>query len=127
MKAIKYIFAVLLTAGILHTNAYAQSKTVNSGYVFIDGKYIEPPYKIKARKDYIIINGIKALKLKRPKPQKKLKIPKEFPGYPPDTLIGGEAFKYRNPKTGNFMVADAYTYYYNKYGEKKAKQLSCRS
>ena len=125
MKALKYIFAVLLTAGILSANSYAQSQTVNSGYVFINGKYIEPPYKIKAKKDFITINGIKALKLKKPKPKKKLKIPKEFPGYPPDTIKNGaDAITYINPKTGNKIVADVYTYYYHKYGKEKARKLT---
>ena len=39
-----------------------KKRKINSGYVFIDGKYVEPPYTIKRKKCGIYINNIKITK-----------------------------------------------------------------
>jgi hypothetical protein len=64
MKYTKYILLLVLSF-ILVINSNAQknkSKPINSGFVFIDGKYIEPPYKVKQKEPgKIYINGIYVL------------------------------------------------------------------
>ena len=61
MKYTKYILLLVLSIFIF-TNTNAQKKKINSGFVFIDGKYIEPPYTVKQKEPgKIYINGIYVL------------------------------------------------------------------
>lgn len=39
-------------------------RKINSGYVFIDGKYIEPPYKVRSKGMAVYINGVQVTQAK---------------------------------------------------------------
>ena len=60
MKTQKYILLLVLSI-FAFTTSFAQkqkTKPINSGFVFIDGKYIEPPYRIMSKNGSLFINGI---------------------------------------------------------------------
>jgi len=119
---IKKHIILLLLITIFIANSFAQkqkTKPINSGFVFIDGKYIEPPYVVKHKGNKILINGIvvnEDKKIKKSK-NKKVKIVKEFPGYIPNNNKGIKALNYINPKTKNILLSDAVTFYINTYGK----------
>jgi|GEM_PF-2311151 len=120
----KKILILLLFVGASSPKGYAQkdqSKPINTGYVFIDGKFIEPPYVIKVKERNIFINDIlidtnRIKKYKNPN-RKKLK---KRPDLPPDTLSVTETINYKNPETNNAIYSDVFYFYYEKYGFEKA-------
>ncbi|MDD3860050.1 MAG: PKD domain-containing protein, partial [Bacteroidales bacterium] len=59
-------------------------RKINTGYVFIDGKYVEPPYKVKRRGMAICINDIPITKSPELKKKRDYLIVKKDPGIPPD-------------------------------------------
>jgi len=76
MKLIKNIILIILSIFVFTTSFAQKQKTkpINSGFVFIDGKYIEPPYKIMSKNGSLFINGIlvsKKTDWKRIKKEKK--------------------------------------------------------
>jgi hypothetical protein len=128
MNYAKYILLLIFSFS-LYNNSNAQnlkSKPINTGYVFIDGEYIEPPYVIKVKGNQIYINNIifDTTTIKQYKNPKKRIIVTEFPCYPPEGLLTlDEIIGYINPETGNLLYADVVTFYINTYGFKKAKEL----
>jgi len=54
------------------------SNRIDNGYVFIHGKYFKPPYRIERKGFSVYINGVEALKYKKP-----VQIRYKYPGYPP--------------------------------------------
>jgi len=129
MNYAKYILLLIFSFS-LYNNSNAQnlkSKPINTGYVFIDGEYIEPPYVIKVKERNIFINDIlidtnRIKKYKNPN-RKKLK---KLPDLPPDTLTVKETVNYINPETGNNIYDDVFWYYYEKYGYSKACDLKLK-
>ena len=59
MKTQKYILLLVLSIFVFTTSFAQKQKTkpINSGFVFIDGKYIEPPYVIKRKENTVQINN----------------------------------------------------------------------
>ena len=127
MKLTKNIFLIILSIFIFTTSFAQKQKTepINSGFVFIDGKYIEPPYIVKVKGTYIYINDIlvDTSSIHKYKNPPKRKIIKKLPDLPPDTLTVMEAANYINPKTGNRIYSDVFWYYYDKYDFRKATNL----
>ena len=59
MKLIKNIILIILSIFVFTTSFAQKQKTkpINSGFVFIDGKYIETPYVVKRKGDKVYINN----------------------------------------------------------------------
>jgi len=59
MKTKKYILILVLSIFVFTTSFAQKQKTkpINSGFVFIDGKYIEPPYVVKYKWAEVYINN----------------------------------------------------------------------
>jgi len=123
MKNTKYILLIILSFTLVNISKAQKSKPINSGFVFIDGKYIEPPYVVKIIDDKLLINKQILKSIKKPINPPKRVIVDKFPGYPPDSLNQEETMSYKNPKTENFFFADVVTYYVNKYGIEEARNL----
>jgi len=116
-KMKKTLFISLL---LLFISPIIAQKTINSGYVFIDGKYIEPPYIFNFKNEIIEINGVPVI-VKFEKWMGNNPIYLKFPGTPPKTIEKGEeSVKFINPLTGKLLLADIVTYYYDKYNEIEA-------
>lgn len=80
MKTIILLFVALLSITI----TFAQKKfKTDSGFVFIDGKYIEPPYKLEVKGNAIYINNIK-IKESKIYTKNDFKAFKHDPGIPPN-------------------------------------------
>lgn len=60
-----------------------KKRKINSGYVFIDGKYVEPPYRVKRRGLSIYVNDYKIGEYDVPKTEKRI-VYKTHPGLPPN-------------------------------------------
>jgi len=102
-------------------------KPIKTGFVFIDGKYIDAPYKIKIKKDIIYINN-NPIWLQNPN-QNNGEMPKikDDPGMPPDSINTLNKFwGYKNSKNVSFFSSKA-IYYYSHYkpeiAENKIKEF----
>lgn len=103
-----------------------KKRKINSGYVFIDGKYVEPPYTIKRKKCGIYINNIKITKCHLISDKRStIKIRKD-PGSPKNidkmdninVVFRDTILEYNI----NYVLANYY-YYYGKYSDDKAMRL----
>ncbi|MDD4236902.1 MAG: hypothetical protein PHF99_12885, partial [Bacteroidales bacterium] len=105
MKTVKYIFFVLLIVvvsdisfaqdDVYYTPKNKQKKEkeekdfnpqkrkINSGYVFIDGKYVEPPYRFKRKGKKLYFNDLIIREIKPDNYKKNTIVVKESPGVPP--------------------------------------------
>ncbi|MBN2668972.1 MAG: hypothetical protein JXR60_07070 [Bacteroidales bacterium] len=127
MKNIKLIMLLVLSF-MFFTNSSAQTKKtepIHTGYVFIDGEYIESPYVIKIVKRNVFINNnlVDTNKIKHYKNPPKIEVIKRLPDLPPDSLSIKEIVNYTNPNTGNNIYDDVFWYYYEKYGYQEACDL----
>lgn len=91
-------------------------KPINSGAVFIDGKYVEPPYKVEQRGMAVIINGTKIIKMQMPKSPYRFK---KCPRMPTETLNKNselsEIFKIKHPDYDGAYIYVIEKYYLEKY------------
>ena len=119
----KHIILLLLSI-IFIANSFAQkqkTKPINSGFVFIDSKYIEPPYVIEKIENTLLINNIIIKTIPKLEKIKKFKTIKTFPDYLPDTMNEYYAImNYINPKNGHSFREELISYYIYKYGEENA-------
>jgi len=124
-----YLIIVLL---ILFKLTFAQDNEkiklgtpINSGFVFIDGKYIEPPYKFSYKKGNVYINGIEAsitpeIKKHFQKGKKKY----IEPIFKLDKNLGWfEYLSMINPLTGNKYYTDYMDYLFTKYPNTSREQF----
>lgn len=97
-----------------------ESTPITNGFVFIDGRYIPPPYIVKREGNGIFING-NLIEERLPWPvriqenQEKKVFSKELPVMP-DSIT--EATPSSN-RTVQKYISDMQTYYLNKYGESR--------
>ncbi len=93
----------------------------SSGFVFIDGKYIEPPYDVKQKGLAVYINGIKVTK----------ELEMETPPYSYDQRLGvppcldknsslEDYIKCKEPNQGLPYLVAMFYYYFGKYDYKQA-------
>jgi len=121
----KKILILLLFVGASSPKGYAQkdqSKPINTGYVFIDGEFIEPPYVIKKKKNELTINGY-PIKIKDTNGD--LKYPKNFPQYPPnlrETDSISSLINYKFPDSKKALFGIAVPFFYTKYPVEKAEE-----
>ncbi len=100
-------------------NKHKKNQPINSGFVFIDGKYIEPPYSFKTIKGEVFINEYI---IKKNKPKYKTKKVRRLPEAPAslnDSSTIDELLKakYNNRRFFN----DVITYYRDNYERKEAR------
>ncbi|MDY0143454.1 MAG: hypothetical protein RBR97_16330, partial [Bacteroidales bacterium] len=105
MKTKKIIFSILVlvfAAGVLFAqddvyynpdNQQTKEKReklnkrkINTGYVFIDGKYVKPPYRVRRKGMVVYINGIPMTNKPVIKKQKDYLLVKKDPGLPPSVM-----------------------------------------
>ncbi|MFO7789834.1 MAG: PKD domain-containing protein [Bacteroidales bacterium] len=68
MRITTYILLFCSLLMVQQTSAQSRKAgPINSGFVFIDGKYIEPPYTIKRQGLTVKVNGKQILKMSKPK------------------------------------------------------------
>ena len=93
-----------------------KKRKINSGYVFIDGKYVEPPYEVEQRGMAVIINGTKIIKMQMPKSSYNFK---KCPRMPTETLNKNselsEIFKIKHPDYEGAYIYVIEKYYLEKY------------
>ncbi len=102
MKYSKYI--LFLFSLFMIAQASAQSRKagpINSGFVFIDGKYIEPPYTVKRKGMTVYLNHIQIMQEQKVLTKEDFLLPKQEPGIPPklqkyDDLDMMFSYKYKN-------------------------------
>jgi hypothetical protein len=78
MKYSKYI--LFLFSLFMIAQASAQSRKagpINSGFVFIDGKYIEPPYTVKRKGMTVYLNDIQIMQEQKVLTKKDFLLPKK--------------------------------------------------
>lgn len=101
-------------------------RKIHTGYVFIDGKYVEPPYKVKSKKGGIYINNIQITKHNLTEDKRKTIKIKKDPGSPQniDKMDNVNAiFKDTIQEYNiNYVLANYY-YYYSKYPDDIAMRL----
>ena len=148
MKIIKYIFFVLLIVFVSY-HSFAQDdvyytpnnkqkkekeekdfnpqkRKINSGYVFIDGKYVESPYTVKRKKCGIYINNIKITKCHLISDKRTIIKIRKDPGSPKNiakmdsinVIFRDTILEYNI----NYVLANYY-YYYGKHSDDKAMRL----
>jgi len=122
----KTLFISLL---LLFFSPIIAQKTINSGYVFINGKYIEPPYKVSVKKDELLINNHCINKDPR---FQKTKIPKvkKDPGYPPETIKTWDEYNDYKPKNSehrfqSLKLIYLYTNYPDSIAKRKMNEYLC--
>ncbi|MFO7790827.1 MAG: hypothetical protein R6V32_09665, partial [Bacteroidales bacterium] len=84
MKITTYI--LLFCSLLMFTKASAQTPKagpINSGFVFIDGEYIEPPYTVKRKGMIVYLNDIQIMQEQKVLTKKDFLLPKKDPGLPP--------------------------------------------
>lgn len=109
---------------VIFFNAIGQretGKSINSGFVFIDGKYIKPPYLFKKVENAVYLNGRQfSTTYKEPVPL----IKTDNPGFPEITkeTTWDEYSNLINPKTGNTFIHDKLYYLNYTYSKPKIAQ-----
>jgi PKD repeat protein len=102
-------------------------KKINTGYVFIDGKYVEPPYIVKLKKRTIYINGIPITKKVEKNKIKDSPSVRKDPGIPPDIKQMDSInviYKAKiQPYNISYMEAKL-VYLYKNYSEEDAVKLT---
>lgn len=120
---------ILFFATILFclSNIYAQKKfKTDSGFVFIDGRYIESPYLFEIRQDsvlYINNEEIFARNIRSYKHNKKIK---KFPGFPDSTykfISYKEMRDFKVPGENYTYIGAARDYYYTHFDKDSAYVL----
>ncbi|MBI5219504.1 MAG: hypothetical protein HY958_11290 [Bacteroidia bacterium] len=126
MKYIIIIIAFVASYAVATgQNAKTDNKPIETGFVFIDGKYIEPPYTIEYKDDTIYINKVGVLKYKRATYYKE-RIYDHDPGIPPglnkETKLE-DILSFKEPITGKlyFDLASGYFYSHFEYEEAQTK------
>ena len=114
------LVGIILPAGNL--NAQDQLENINTGFVFVDGKYIDAPYKVEAHDLAVYINGIQITK--------KLEWPvvnkyafDHDPGIPPNVTkytTLEKASKLREPTRGILYYAAKQWYLFTHYSYDEA-------
>ncbi len=128
MKKLSILFIFIMV--VAHTFAQDNEKIklgtpINSGFVFIDGKYIEPPYTIEQKQTgYIYINNELAQITITPSdtienPYKQDKLP-EMPEELNKNSTYFELGKLMDQKTNKRYMTEVGYYYHTHYPEKKA-------
>lgn len=101
-------------------------RKINTGYVFIDGKYVEPPYRVSRKRGGIYINNIRITKHNLIADKRKTIKIKKDPGSPQnvDKMDNVNAiFKDTIQEYNiNYVLANYY-YYYSKYPDDIAMRL----
>mgnify|MGYP000881349976 CR=1 FL=1 len=129
MKAILNLITLLaLCQIVLGQETDNSTAPINNGFVFIDGKYIEPPYNIYLKDSSIFINDIFITKL-TPRPFYKEYLFDHDPGIPPEISKNSSFDDFVNMKepTRNmsyWMALQGYYYSHFYYDEAKEKVLS---
>jgi len=95
---------------------------INSGFVFIDGKYVEPPYNVDIVNNTIFINNVQAYKTYKEVVKPIILVIEEDPGLPPDSILTWEDYlKYKRLNSKHTFNSEKIIYYYTKYPPEKAK------
>lgn len=110
---------LLICSLFMVAQATAQSHKagpINSGFVFIDGEYIETPYTIKRQGLTVTINGKQILKMQKPKSPYKLK---KCPQMPLNLLNKNDGldkiFKIKHPDYDKGFIYIIEKYFLEKY------------
>lgn len=148
MKTLKQIILASLVLFITLGNCLAQddayysnknqqkqekrnNKKINTGYVFIDGKYVEPPYKVKTKGMAIYINGIVVVDYEQKydnqnsNPYKNYKEKPIIPKNLTDSSSINDFYTSRDPISGKLLLYAISGYYYNNYNIKDANDSIC--
>jgi hypothetical protein len=113
------IFTLLIFSLFAFQQTFAQSRKaghINSGFVFIDGKYIEPPYTIKRQGMTVTVNGTQILKMQKPE---SLYSFKKRPQMPIETLNKNSSLdeinKIMHPDYARSYIQIFQYYFFEKY------------
>jgi PKD repeat protein len=118
MKYSKYI--LFLFSLFMIAQASAQSRKagpINSGFVFIDGEYIEPPYTVKRKGMTVYLNHIQIMQEQKVLTKEDFLLPKKEPGIPPelkkeDDIDKMYTYTYENTRHA-YISAQRYYYLMN--------------
>ncbi|MGC9331975.1 MAG: PKD domain-containing protein [Bacteroidales bacterium] len=117
MRSLRFICIILFIFLINHTAAQSRKAgPINTGFVFIDGKYIEPPYIIKRQGLTVKVNGKQILKMQKPESPYKLKKRPRMPGNLLNKNDGlDKIFKIKHPDYDRGFIHIIESYFLEKY------------
>jgi len=117
----------ILIAILCLTNAFAQKKfKTDSGFVFIDGKYIEPPYVFEIKNDSILYINNEQIYTQIVKPYKPIPKVKHFPGYPDSSykyISYKDMWNLKVPEKNYTYIGAARDYFYTRFDKDSAYGL----
>ncbi|MEA3448729.1 MAG: hypothetical protein U9Q98_09845, partial [Bacteroidota bacterium] len=125
MKITTYI--LLICSLFMIPQASAQSRKagpINSGFVFVDGKYIESPYTVKRKGMTVYLNDIQIMQEQKVLTKKDFLLPKKEPGIPPSLKRDDDLntmFSYKYKKTRYSYITAQINYLITKYKFEIAK------
>ena len=101
------------------TSSNSSSGKINSGFVFINGKYIDAPYKLKIKQGVIYINEIPVTAVLKKKRTEKYKVRKK-PVVPDQITSWSEFINYQTKDNKKLFFKFLY-YFYENFPEDEAR------
>jgi hypothetical protein len=86
------VISVYLGLVLIAHHYASNAKSIDSGFVFIDGKYIESPYKVTHDRGWMLVNNVRIFKLCKWPIRIKCPLNPDFPEIPEDLLENAKSF-----------------------------------